>query len=144
MLRSARAVDERVKALKWVVHLVADLHQPLHAGFRSDKGGNLRQLQAFGRGTNLHAVWDSGLIRHREAGFAALMQRAKASGAARPQRPDAQAWAIESCRIVMSPGFYPQYRKVGSNYALQWDATLVERLGNAGARLASTLNDAFR
>lgn len=144
VLRSSRSDDERVKALKWVVHLVADLHQPLHAGFRSDKGGNSVQLQAFGRGTNLHAVWDGGLLRHRREGFEELMQRAKASGPARRESLDAAAWASESCRIVVSPGFYPEKRTVGLEYAQQWDATLLERLGSAGHRLAAALNSALR
>lgn len=38
-------------------HLVADVHQPLHAGYLDDKGGNKYQLQVFGRGSNLHALW---------------------------------------------------------------------------------------
>ena len=42
---------------------MADVHQPLHAGYGEDRGGNSYQLQAFMRGTNLHAFWDSGLIR---------------------------------------------------------------------------------
>ena len=51
-------------ALKYVVHFVADVHQPLHAGYAEDRGGNTYQVQAFGRGTNLHALWDTGLIQN--------------------------------------------------------------------------------
>lgn len=61
--RSA-APAARLEALKWVVHFVGDVHQPLHAEDDDDKGGNTVQLQFFGRGTNLHAVWDGGLLRH--------------------------------------------------------------------------------
>lgn len=49
----------RMVALKYLVHLVADVHQPLHAGHLDDKGGNTYQLQAFMRGSNLHALWDT-------------------------------------------------------------------------------------
>ncbi|HEX5304855.1 MAG TPA: S1/P1 nuclease [Dyella sp.] len=62
--RSA-APAERLEALKWVVHFVGDVHQPLHAEDNDDKGGNTVQLQFFGRGTNLHSVWDGGVLRHQ-------------------------------------------------------------------------------
>ena len=71
VLGSDRPSDERLKALKWVVHLVGDAHQPLHAGLAGDKGGNLYQIQAYGRGGNLHSLWDSGLIRNWSGGPAA-------------------------------------------------------------------------
>lgn len=52
----------RASALKFVVHFVGDLHQPLHAGERADKGGNDVKLSFHGKLTNLHAVWDSGIL----------------------------------------------------------------------------------
>ncbi|MDN5925387.1 MAG: S1/P1 nuclease, partial [Xanthomonadales bacterium] len=55
---------QRLLALKWVVHLVGDIHQPLHAEDNDDKGGNTVQLNYFGKGTNLHAIWDSYIIEH--------------------------------------------------------------------------------
>lgn len=61
--RSASPQD-RLLALKWVVHFVGDVHQPLHAEDNDDKGGNTVQVVFFGKGTNLHAVWDSGIIEH--------------------------------------------------------------------------------
>jgi hypothetical protein len=64
---NATSQAEQLEALKYVVHLVADVHQPLHAGFADDRGGNTYQLQAFGRGTNLHAVWDSQMLRSVDA-----------------------------------------------------------------------------
>lgn len=64
LLASKQSDEVRLQALKYVTHLVADVHQPLHAGFADDRGGNDYQVQDFGRGSNLHAVWDSGLIRH--------------------------------------------------------------------------------
>jgi len=61
---------QRNEALKWVVHLVGDIHQPLHAANRGDRGGNRVQVSFFGErdnppyGTlNLHAVWDVHMVR---------------------------------------------------------------------------------
>src|SRR5690606_27820481 len=52
----------RAEALKWVVHLVGDVHQPLHSGDRGDRGGNDVTVWLGLRRTNLHSLWDSGLI----------------------------------------------------------------------------------
>jgi hypothetical protein len=53
ILASNTTDEKRLVALKYVVHLVADIHQPLHAGYADDRGGNKYQTQAFGRGTSL-------------------------------------------------------------------------------------------
>lgn len=62
ILASDATDGKRLTALKYLVHLVGDIYQPLHAGYGDDRGGNKYQLQAFGRGSNLHSLWDSGLI----------------------------------------------------------------------------------
>lgn len=54
----------RLRALIWVVHLMGDIHQPLHNEDDHDKGGNDVKLTYFGEPTNLHRVWDSGIIQH--------------------------------------------------------------------------------
>ena len=59
-----RPAEERRVALRFVVDLVGDLHQPLHVGENHDKGGNDLQVRWFDRGSNLHRVWDSGIIDH--------------------------------------------------------------------------------
>ena len=54
--------DARAQALKIIVHVVADLHQPLHAGMPQDRGGNDIPIIWFGEQTNLHMVWDEKII----------------------------------------------------------------------------------
>lgn len=142
---SARPSDiKRLTALKWVIHLVADLHQPLHAGFKGDKGGNLHQVQAFGRGTNLHSLWDGAMIRNRPGGLDALRQTASTTGVEAPKAPRPSNWAVESCQIVVTPGFYPDGHIIGQSYIDQWDPVLVAQLKRAARRLAATLNDTLR
>jgi hypothetical protein len=63
ILRTSGDDEKRLIALKYVVHFIGDIHQPLHAGFGDDRGGSSYQLQAFMHGSNLHAVWDTGLIK---------------------------------------------------------------------------------
>lgn len=54
--------DDRAEALKFIVHFVGDLHQPLHVSFKDNRGGNDIQVKFFGKQSNLHKVWDSGII----------------------------------------------------------------------------------
>ena len=132
--------EERLKALKYVVHFVADVHQPLHAGFADDRGGNGYQLQAYGRGTNLHALWDSGFIRQWPGGAASLQAAVDAATHPTDGGSGARAWAEESCRVVSAEGFYPQGHKLGDDYPSGVRAVLVQQLAIAGSRLASVLN----
>jgi hypothetical protein len=141
-LGSAAPAPVRLRALKYLVHLVGDVHQPLHAGFADDRGGNLYQLQAFGRGTNLHALWDSGLIEEWPRGPGALRGQAISAASSARGDLDPAGWAEESCRLV-SQGFYPERHKVGTDYAAQFAPVLRDRLSTGGRRLAGLLNRAL-
>lgn len=150
VLRSGRTDEVRLKALKWLVHLVADVHQPLHAGFADDKGGNHFQVHAFGRGTNLHAVWDSGLIANWPAGPDALKDEvrsqvrtdnARTPGAATGEM--AARWAEASCRVAASPEFYPSVRRLGGDYVARWSGVMAQQLAAAAGHLAEVLNQAL-
>lgn len=135
---------DKLEALKHIVHLVGDIHQPLHAAFADDRGGNTYQVQAFGRGTNLHALWDTGLLRHVDADAVGLsnavvgLPRPTSSLAFAPEQ-----WATESCRIASRPDFYPGHR-VTQTYLDTYQPVAETRLLLAGYRLASLLNATFR
>src|SRR4051794_4208029 len=58
----ARPRVERQRALRLLVHFIEDLHQPVHVGDRGDRGGNDLQLRFFGAETNLHRLWDEGIV----------------------------------------------------------------------------------
>lgn len=130
----------RLIALKYLVHLVGDVHQPLHAGYRDDRGGNTYQLQVFMRGSNLHAFWDSGLIYALHEDVSTLSNRLSRR---LPPVADtvwtAEQAAQESCRIVGMPGFYPE-RRVGGDYIRRFTPVVEQRLLRAGSRLAGLLN----
>lgn len=139
---SSEAADQRTIALKMIVHLVGDAHQPLHAGFADDKGGNKYQVQWMGRGTNLHVLWDKGLIESiapDEAGLIALAETFK-NNTQVVKDLDPVHWIEESCRIVRTPGFYPSDRNVDVEYQQRWAGTAERQLELAGLRLAGTLN----
>jgi len=135
---------KRLNALKYVVHFIGDVHQPLHAGYLDDKGGNKYQLQAFMRGSNLHAVWDSGLIRKLNEEPEVMAARLQGARLTRPVADlDPVTAAQESCSIVATPGYYPG-RLVGQDYIERFTPVMEMRLAVAGARLAGVLNSAFK
>jgi hypothetical protein len=144
VLKSASSDADKLKALKYLVHFVGDLHQPLHAGYADDRGGNSYQVQFFKRGSNLHAVWDSALIKTVSEDPDVWVARLAAKSLKGPVEVlDAVQIAEESCRIVGQPGFYPG-RQVHSAYAEEYRPVLEQRLSLGGARLAGILNGVWR
>jgi len=143
LLRSSTDPEDKLKALKWVVHLVGDVHQPLHAAFSDDKGGNLFQIQAFGRGGNLHSLWDSGVISNWPGGPSALRTEVMRAGKMDVELAPGR-WAAESCKIVNADGFYPDGRFIDEGYLTRWQPVVRDRLKLAASRLASTLEAALR
>ncbi len=70
LLKSGNGTQtENEVALKFLVHLIGDLHQPLHVGNGKDRGGNDVNVKWFGKSTNLHAVWDTDLIDHQKLSY---------------------------------------------------------------------------
>ncbi|MDH5822876.1 S1/P1 nuclease [Luteimonas sp. RD2P54] len=147
----ARPAHQRLQALKFVVHFVGDVHQPMHAGYARDKGGNTVQLSIpdgsrDGRGSNLHALWDSGLFDSRNESHSRQLARLRAlpSSAGETADPaDAARWAEESCRIVRREGVYPTRARIDPAYYTAWRPVAEQQLVHAGRRLASLLEHAL-
>jgi hypothetical protein len=137
----SQSEDARREALKFVVHFVGDVHQPLHAGYRPDKGGNTYQVQFRDQGSNLHRVWDSGMLRTRGLDWQTYAKRLDARGmVALPPVAGAPfaAWAEESCRLTRD--IYPDGHTVGAAYVGTQLPVAERRLRQAGRRLAQLLN----
>lgn len=134
----------RLEALKFVVHFIGDEHQPLHGGSRDDKGGNIYQVQFEGKGTNLHSVWDSGLLKTHGLAWKAYADELDARGPVTlpppiPPLDNAYAqWAEESCAI--SRDIYPDGHKIDQAYVDKELPVAELRLREAGRRLAEVLN----
>lgn len=136
---------ERVEALKWAIHLVGDIHQPLHAGWGDDRGGNDLQLQLMRKPTNLHQVWDSGMINMRgmrAMQYADVLERRPvprdvdlAWSSAAPQR-----WIEESCALIGSARLYDTGKRIDDAYVRRELPVVDARLHEAGLRLAALLN----
>jgi hypothetical protein len=133
---------ERVQALKWLAHLIADLHQPLHVGRGDDRGGNEVLVTWFGEPTNLHAVWDSKLIELTELSFselAELVDHATPELVREWQAGTVRDWAHESQRL-RDACYALGDRRLGYRYHYEHWPTVERRLAQAGVRLAGTLN----
>ncbi|WP_282298496.1 S1/P1 nuclease [Stenotrophomonas sp. PS02289] len=142
----SRSDAERAQALKFVVHFVGDIHQPMHAGYGHDKGGNDFQVQYNGRGTNLHSLWDSGMLNTRklddDAYATRLNKLPKPKFSKRANiNADAVTWAEASCRIAIASGVYPPKRKLEASYTDTYLPVAERELRLAGERLAVLLND---
>ena len=152
----ADAIAKR-DALKYLVHFVGDLHQPLHAGSQRDAGGNAVRVTFFGRDTragdvpyNLHAVWDTSIIR-REIGrehtdwrhYADALAAAVTAEERREwTRRGADDWTLESSRLAFSAA-YTAPENIEGRYYENSVGVIEKQLQRAGIRLAALLNRAM-
>jgi len=63
------SLEDKQLTLRFTVHIIGDLHQPLHAGDGTDRGGNDYKMTFFWEETNLHRVWDTQLIEQEELSY---------------------------------------------------------------------------
>lgn len=137
--------QKRAEALKFLIHFVGDLHQPLHFGRRSDRGGNDINVRWFGRPSNLHAVWDSAIIQSWELSYRELADMAPLPSKSilkRWEKDPVLTWAAESFAYRTE-----LYRigngKLGYRYSYVHGPFLKRRIAQAGVRLAALLNEAL-
>ncbi len=139
--------EQRSEALKFLVHFVVDLHQPLHVGRRTDRGGTTTEVFLGEQRISLHRFWDTDAIRDDDLPVAHYarnvmpMATLLATGH-RPSPP--RQWAAEglSLRSIVY-AFDPETRRLDEDY-LRIASDLVRlRLIQAGLRLAAQLNDVF-
>ncbi len=137
---------ERQRALRFIVHIIGDLHQPLHAGNGTDKGGNDLKLEFFWDDSNLHRVWDSGLIDRRQLSFTEwskwLSEKITPEQAKAWNTTDPLIYIAESAAI--RDVIYPETERLSWDYLYQHLPIATERLQEGGVRIAAHLNDLFK
>ena len=135
----------RQLALRFAIHLVGDLHQPLHVGNSLDRGGNDIKVTWFGEPTNLHRVWDANLIDQQALSYSELShwlgRKITPAQANLWLEADPLVWIAESA--ALRPGVYPPHNSLGYDYIYAHSALLETRLSQAGVRLAAWLNQVF-
>ncbi|HUP42959.1 MAG TPA: S1/P1 nuclease, partial [Thermoanaerobaculia bacterium] len=139
------AREDRVQALRFLVHFVGDVHQPLHVGRRADRGGNEILVLWFGEPTNLHSVWDGRMIESEELSFTELARFID-----HPTPEELAAWRAGGYRewIAESFALRPEVydlgdRRLGYGYAYEKLPIVRRRLLQAGVRLAGLLETIF-
>jgi hypothetical protein len=155
------SLADRQLALRFVIHLVGDLHQPLHVGKCCDRGANDVKVTWFGKPTNLHAVWDSQLVDEEQLSFTEFADKLERHMS--PQDviawsdPYPRDWIAESAEIRDT--LYPappksvrgKKRKGGKavvpelsyDYVYKFTPVMERRLSQGGVRLAAYLNAIF-
>lgn len=150
VLRDPRAERaQRVEAIKFLVHFVGDVHQPLHVSYERDRGGNDIKVEFFHDRTNLHTVWDSLLIRHAKRPWKEYAERlyTHITPDQRKQwtaKLDPAEWATESFRLAVSNAYVvPTDGELGQAYFDRNLPVVEQRLSMAGIRLGALLNAIF-
>ena len=134
--------------LKMLVHLIGDLHQPMHIGRKEDKGGNTIQVQWFGRGTNLHRVWDSDMINHFDMTYTELAKNSNEISKEQVrflQKGTIADWANETQTFAVKAYASANIGdKLGFKYMYDNFGMARSQLQKGGIRLAKVLNDLFK
>jgi hypothetical protein len=145
----------RVEALKWVLHFVGDVHQPLHAADDDDRGGNEVWVRISGTTNKLHSWWDTGLVDELGDSPADIATSLIADITDQNVRDwmagSAEDWANESFKVAhefiyaRSRGRNTKQTPIILPDSYVEDATPIisERIARAGVRLAAVLNRAF-
>ncbi|WP_022836154.1 S1/P1 nuclease [Salisaeta longa] len=132
--------------VRFLVHMVGDMHQPLHVGTGDDRGGNDFTVLWFGEPSNLHRVWDSGMINQKGLSFTELARFVGPAAAERKQSwrtASVEQWAQESMSYREAVYAVPQDRELSYRYMYKNFDTVKERLLQAGVRLADVLNEIY-
>ena len=158
---------QRSEALKWIVHLVGDIHQPLHAANRGDRGGNRVQVSFFGErdnppygNLNLHAIWDVHLVRRLLAdrgGERAIVSAPIADGDRNAWEKGSISGLIDESHRIARDTVYPllpvaascsnkivDVVAIDSIYYVKAAPVIEIQIRKAGVRLARVLNEALR
>jgi nuclease S1 len=150
----SQSIEDRRIAFRFLVHFVEDLHMPMHVGDNNDKGGNRTQVRFFDRGTNMHSLWDSGMLE-----YVCDTEDFWLKDLAALDTPDARTaamngtiedWATESLLAARKAYQVPETgkrlksgQKLSDTYLDANLPVLRRRLHQASVRLAMVVNQAF-
>lgn len=141
------SIEDKRFYLKMLVHLVGDLHQPMHIGKKEDKGGNSIQVQWHGKGTNLHRIWDGDMIREWNMSYVELADNARDLSKEQIkvlQKGSVIDWVHDTHKLTKK--VYASVKsgdKLRYRYSYDYFPVVREQLQKGGLRLAKLLNDIF-
>jgi len=134
--------------LRLLIHIVGDIHQPLHVGRPDDRGGNRVRVLWFKDPYNLHQIWDEVLIDFQQLSYteyATAINHTTATQRAEWNKSNLSYWMYES--YLLAEQIYGDVKtnedKLGYQYNFKYKAVLEDRLLRGGVRLAYILNEIF-
>ena len=136
-----------VEALKFLIHFVGDLHQPLHIGRKDDKGGNSVEYNWFGKKINLHSLWDNYLIDNKMMSYTEYSQYLLDKF--EPRKAEFKKHnllqSVEASYAVRNLIYGYDYSDTSNyHYAYRFTDSLDEMLYRGGIQLANVLNEIYK
>jgi hypothetical protein len=140
--------SNKLLCLRMLIHIVEDVHQPMHTAHTEDKGGNDIKLTWFNTPTNLHSVWDSQLIDFQQLSYTEYVSWINHTTAAQRtewQKAPISQWLFESSQIATKiyAGVKDGDKVNVYKYNFDYIGTLNNQLVKGGVRLAGVLNQIF-
>lgn len=143
-----KSYEDKQLAMKILVHVVGDIHQPMHMGHATDLGGNRVKVKFFGRDNNLHSVWDSNIVDSGHKWSFTEWQMMLDRATPRQQQDiiagTIDDWAKQSAAIAAQ--IYeetPEGTNLSYDEVARWTPVIESQLLNGGLRLAHLLNTLF-
>ena len=141
--------EEEAFALKIVIHLLGDLHQPMHLGRKTDYGGNLITVISFEQEKNLHTVWDEDVVYYAHSWtyteWTEQLDRTSKQERKAIEQGTFDDWARETytlCKEIYANT--PEGTEVSYDYIGKYTPIVEQQLLKAGLRLARVLNEIYR
>ncbi|MEM9670461.1 MAG: S1/P1 nuclease [Pseudomonadota bacterium] len=145
LLSDAATREEKQLALRFIVHLIGDLHQPLHVGNGTDRGGNDFLVVFFDEVSNLHKIWDEDIIDREQLSYTEWANWALPKISQDLLNDwwtnDPEIWISES--VAIRDTVYPNTRDLKWGYVFAHRETIRTRLSQGGVRIAAYLNEVF-
>ncbi|MDI9355848.1 MAG: S1/P1 nuclease [Chitinophagaceae bacterium] len=135
--------------LKFLIHIIGDIHQPLHVGRGDDRGGNDIKVKFFSEETNLHSVWDSKIIDAQQLSYKEftdwiLTKNRNTEQIKKWKKDTLMNWVYESMSYRKTIYSIPENKRLGYEYIYQNLEIVLLRLHQAGVRLAGVLNKIYK
>lgn len=140
--------EEKQHKLYFLIHLIGDIHQPLHIGREEDLGGNKFQVKWFNQTTNLHSVWDTKIIDFQKYSYTEYAEMLDFHDKKYNEKLSAGGLDDWMFDCYTQTNFIYAHTIPGEN--LRWDYEylhhdlLENQLLKGGLRLAKVLNEIFR
>lgn len=144
--RSKHNKQDVKTSLLILFHLVGDLHQPLHSGYATDKGGNSIRVDFMGTNSNLHRVWDSNIIETQKISMTDCLQHIQGKKIVQKglyEEVNILKWMNES-RDYLNRVYEFKDNTIDLNYVLSNKSIIEKQLTLGGLRLAAILNQTFK